>query len=438
MHLLFIHQAFPAQFGRLALELVRTRGWRCSFLVEALSSCPTPSPEMLENLELHPIPISAAERDHTPTPWPQIYGKFLGLCRAVADAVRARPELQPDLVVAHGGRGAPTLFLPDLVRSPILNYCEYYFAPAYLDISYRIDLPPGAEDVAPFFPRCINAPVLAALTQADAGYSATHWQKRTFPQRFWPKIDVHFDGIDTAFYRPHRAQRPFDLGGRIIDRDTRVVTFVSRGLESVRGFDIFLQVAERIARERSDVLFVVAGSEDIYYGWDALRSGGKTFAQWAWGRTGLDPARVVSLGQVSPDVLADVLSLSDVHIYLTVPFVLSWSLINAMSTGLTVLASDVGPVREVIDAGVHGLLEPIFDVERLAETALRVLADPAEFAPLGRAARERIQERYSLETCIPALAHYFEGVAAHGSSLSRSAQHVPTAQSADSDHAASE
>jgi glycosyltransferase involved in cell wall biosynthesis len=411
MHVLFIHQAFPAQFGRLALELTRARGWRCSFLIEALSTCPTPTPAMLESLELHPIPIDESSRDHTPTPWPQIYGKFLGLCRGVYQAVVDRPDLRPDLVVAHGGRGAPTVFLPDVLECPIINYCEYYFAHSHADISYRVDLPGGAEDVAPFFPRCINAPVLTALTQADAGYSATEWQKSTFPQKFWPKIDVHFDGIDTELYKPGRARRPLEIGGRTITEATRVVTFVSRGLESVRGFDVFLRVAERIARVRDDVLFVVAGSEEIYYGWDALRSGGKSFASWAWARTKLDSNRVVSLGQVSPDVLADLLSITDLHIYLTVPFVLSWSLVNAMSSGAVIVASDVAPVREVIEPGVHGLVEPFFDDERLAVTALGVLEDPRAFRALGDAARRRVLDQFSLEVCVPRLGDYFQRVA---------------------------
>ena len=116
------------------------------------------------------------------------------------------PHLRPDLVVAHGGRGAPTLFLREVLDCPIIIYCEYYFATSHRDISYRIDLPPA--EPAPFFPRCINAPTLATLVDCDAGYSATHWQKQSFPARFHSKIEVHFDGIDTALYHPGPAPRP--------------------------------------------------------------------------------------------------------------------------------------------------------------------------------------------------------------------------------------
>lgn len=415
MHVLFIHQAFPAQFGRLALELTERHGWRCSFLIEDLSSCPTPTPAMLEKLEIRKLAIPAETRDDRPTPWPQIHGKFLGLCRTLHDALKGWPDLKPDLVVAHGGRGAPTVFLPDRLECPIINYCEYYFAShERSDISYRIDLPP-ASDVAPFFPRCINAPVLVALQNADAGYSATRWQKETFPERYWPKIEVHFDGIDTTLYRPRpRSEVPRTLGGRTISPDTKVVTFVARGLESMRGFDVFMKVAARVARERSDVLFVIAGTHHVHYGWDALHTGGASFKDWVLARVDHDPERFLFLGHVMPEHLAEILCLSDLHLYLTVPFVLSWSVLNAMACGCVVLGSDVAPVREVITPGETGLTEPLFDVERLTRTALAVLDDPAAYAPLGDGARRRIEESYSLDACIPGLKDYFERVASAG------------------------
>ena len=117
------------------------------------------------------------------------------------------------------------------------------------------------------------------------------------------------------------------------------------------------------------------------------------------------------LGQIDPDHLAGVLALSDLHVYLTVPFVPSWSLFDAMAAGCVVLASDVAPVREVIDPGVTGLVEPLFDADRLTAAALRVLADPAGHAGLGQAARRRIEERYSLDVCVQALKELYEGVA---------------------------
>ena len=410
MHLLFIHQAFPAQFGQLALELTKRHGWRCSFMIEDLSSCTTPTPEMLERLEIHRIPLSAEFRSDPPTPWPQIYGRYLDLCRGVFEGLRQWPDPRPDLVVAHGGRGAPTLFLRELLDCPILNYCEYYFAPNHCDISYRIDLPPA--EPAEFFPRCINAPVLTSLVDCDGGYSPTHWQRASFPTRFQHKIEVHFDGIDAELYCPRQVPRI--IGGRAIPEDTRIVTFAARGLESMRGFDIFMRLAQRIARERPDVIFAVAGGEEIYYGWDKLHTGQPSFKQWVLSQGEFDLSRFLFLGRVLPEQLADLMALSDLHIYLTVPFVLSWSMLDAMASGCVVLASEVPPVREFIEPGVTGLTEPFFDVDRLSKTALEVLDDPASFAPLRIAARRLIEEHYSLDVCVPKLAAYFERAGKRG------------------------
>jgi glycosyltransferase involved in cell wall biosynthesis len=410
VRVLFLHDAFPAQFGHVALELTRRYGWECHFVVEAISNCPTPSKEMVDSLDVRSYPLSNDYRKRAATPWPQIYGKFLELCEAAFEAIRSRPDLKPDLVVAHGGRGAPTALLRDVLDCPIINYCEYYFAVSHRDISYRVDLPPA--EPAPHFPRCINAPVLVSLVDCESGYSATHWQKSTFPKRFQHKIEVHFDGIDDQFYKPGPTVREID--GRSIPRGTRIVTFVSRGLESIRGFDLFMDVAQRIARERPDVLFVVIGNEETYYGWDKLHTGQPSFKKWVLQRGKFDLSRFLFLGQIGPDKLAEILRFTDLHLYLTAPFVLSWSLLNAMSCGAVVLASDVPPVREVIEPGVNGLVEPLFDVDRLTETALRVLDDPATFAPLGKAARQTIEARYSIEQSIPALKDYFERVASAG------------------------
>jgi glycosyltransferase involved in cell wall biosynthesis len=410
VRLLFLHDAFPAQFGHVALELNRRAGWESHFVVESISNCPTPSPEMLERLDVRSYPLSAEYRKRGATPWPQIYGKFLELCEAAFEAIRRRPELKPDLVIAHGGRGAPTALIRDVVDCPIINYCEYFFGVSHRDISYRVDLPPA--EPAPHFPRCINAPVLISLVDCDSGYSATHWQKSSFPARFQPKIEVHFDGIDDRSYRPGPAPR--EILGRSIPVGTKVVTFVSRGLESIRGFDLFMEVARRISVERSDVLFVVVGNEETYYGWDKLHVGQDSFKKWVLDRGNYDLSRFVFTGHIEPATLANLLRITDLHLYLTAPFVLSWSLLNAMSSGAVVLGSDVGPVREVIEPGVNGLVEPLFDVDRLAETALRVLRDPAAYAPLGVEARRTIEARYSMETAIPALQDYFERVASAG------------------------
>jgi glycosyltransferase involved in cell wall biosynthesis len=405
VHVLFVHRAFPAQFGRLALELTRRYGWKCSAVIEHLSRCPSPTPEMLQAVEIHTLPRKPDATD-TP-PWPQVYGDALERGAALAGLVRARPGLRPDLVVGHGGL-LPTLFLRDVLECPCVDYCEYYFAPAHRDLSYRQDLPP--VEPAPFYPRCINAATLASLLAADAAYTPTKWQRNSFPHRFAGKIAVHFDGIDTELYRPG----PGTIAGRAVPADVRVVTFVARGLESMRGFDLFMNLAGRLARLRSDVLFVIAGDEQTYYGWDRQHTGGVPFKQWVLSRGDYDLSRFVFLGHVEAEVLAGVLRRSDLHVYLGVPFVLSWSVFNALASGCVVLAGDVAPVREVIESGRTGLIEPLFDVDRLTAAALRVLDSPQQYRPLGQAARRRMEERYGLDAAVPQLKDFFERAAAAG------------------------
>lgn len=179
----------------------------------------------------------------------------------------------------------------------------------------------------------------------------------------------------------------------------------------MRGFDIFMRVAQRVARERSNVLFAVAGSDRTFYGWDQIAVGTPHFKQWVLDRGDYDLSRFLFLGHIEPAELAALLSLSDVHLYLTVPFVLSWSLFNALSCGCVVIGSDVAPVREVLEPGVNGLVEPLFDIDCLTRTTLKALDDPADFAPLAAAGRRTIEERYSLEVAIPELKDYFERMA---------------------------
>ncbi len=389
MHVVFLHQSFPGQFGRFALEMKRRHGWRCTFFVEGHGTCPSPSAE--ERAELTVYPIARVIPRGEITPWRQIAMRSLQQGQAVFEAVQAQRDFRPDLIVAHQTL-APTVFLPEIVRCPIVQYCEYYYDFNHRDLTYRMDLPPAQP--APFYPRCVNAPILLELTMADAGYAPMNWQKQCFPARYWPKIEVHFDGIDTRMYRPDRLGRDEAaaiLAGCSVPEGTRVVTFVARGLESMRGFDLFMRVARRLSRLRSNVLFVIVGAEQSCYGWDRLHVGQASFKDWVLNQEEYDRSRFVFLGQIEPDRLARLLCLSDLHFYLTVPFVLSWSLFNALSCGLVVLASDVGPVREVVEPGVNGLVENLFDTDGLVGTALRVLDDPASLRAVseGGAADDR-------------------------------------------------
>jgi len=200
------------------------------------------------------------------------------------------------------------------------------------------------------------------------------------------------------------------VGDCTIPQEMKVVTYATRGMESMRGFDIFVQAAARLAARRSDVLFLVAGEDRVCYGEDARFTGGKSFKQWALEQAGLDPSRVRFLGLLAQRQLARLFQLTDCHVYPTVPFVLSWSLLNALACGAPVVASDTPPVREVIEHGRTGLLTDFFDADALASTIEKVIDDPEAHRRLGQAGVELVAQRYATDVCLPLLSHSFESV----------------------------
>ena len=258
--------------------------------------------------------------------------------------------------------------------------------------------------------RARNAMILLDLEYCQAGYSPTEFQASLMPSAYRDKLRVLHDGIDTDFWR-RRPPAERTVGRHTFGPDTRLVTYVSRGFESMRGFDVFMRAAKKIYTANPNVVFLIVGSDRVAYGGDLKFIQEKTFREHVLKHDQYDPQRLLFLGPVPPAELARLFSLSDLHIYLTVPFVLSWSLLDALACGCTVLASDTAPVREFIRDGQTGLLRNFFDVDGLAEAALRVLEDPQAYRHLGRAGEALIRERYSLATIIPRLTEFYEEVA---------------------------
>ena len=230
--------------------------------------------------------------------------------------------------------------------------------------------------------------LLLDLENCRRGYSPTRFQRELFPEVYRPRIDVIFDGIETEIF--HRKEGvPRRVGDRPIAESTRIVTYVSRGFESMRGFDIFMKVARSIYQRYPDVVFVVVGSDRICYGGDEKHIRHKTFREHVLAQDDYDLSKFLFTGLMPVSKLVELLGLSDLHLYFTVPFVLSWSLMDALACGCTVLASDTPPVREMIEDGRNGLLRGFYDVEGFATRAVEVLRDPGAFRHLGREASER-------------------------------------------------
>jgi glycosyltransferase involved in cell wall biosynthesis len=389
MHVLFVHQSFPAQFGHVASYLSKMAGFRCTFVTQQpVSAC--------DGVEVigYQTKGGATTQTHYCS---ATFENAIWHAHAVYEALRARPDIKPDLIVGHSGF-LTTIFLRELYPCPIVNYFEYFYRTTGSDMDFRPDLP--YPEINRLRARARNGPLLLDLENCDRGYCPTQWQRSRIPQLFHDKVRVIFDGIDTRFWQPLEGVS-LSIGTRTIPPGTRLVTYVARGMESIRGFDIFMKMAKVLYSRRSDVLFVVVGLDRVCYGGDQEFTGGKSFKQWVLEQDQYDLSRFAFVGLVPPDQLVRLLSVTDLHVYLTVPFILSWSLMDALACGATVLASNTSPVREMIEHGNNGLLVDFFDVEGMADLAGKVLDAPREFKHLGRAGIEMIRSRYSLDVCLP-------------------------------------
>jgi glycosyltransferase involved in cell wall biosynthesis len=400
MHVLFVHQNFPAQFGHVASHLVRRLGFECTFV----SQRPPGDEGGIRRLQ-YSVKGGATRQTHYCS---RSFENYVWHSHAVYEAMKAHPEIRPDLVVGHSGFGS-TVFLPDLYDAPVINYFEYYYRSRDSDMDFRKDFPTSELDRLRV--RTRNSMLLTDLATCDAGYSPTQWQRSLFPAEYRDKIEVVFDGVDLSVWRRSDQPRaPIQIGGRRIGSDVRLVTYVARGFESMRGFDVFMKVAKRLCEARSDVVVVCAGSDRVCYGGDSKHIQAKTFRQHVLESDSYDLERILFPGLLPPRDLAALLSRSDLHVYLTVPFVLSWSAMNALACGCVVLASDTPPVVEMIQHGQNGLLADFHDVEGLTRQALDVLDRPSEFRPLGDRAAEIIREKYSLDAVLPRIVAFYRRV----------------------------
>jgi glycosyltransferase involved in cell wall biosynthesis len=404
MHVLFVHQNFPAQFGHIARHLIRTRGWYCTFVSKTSSGTAD---------GVRKIAYKTQGGAHETTHYcSRTFENAVWHAHGVYEACKAETGMRPDLIVGHSGFGS-TLYLPELYPGvPIVNYFEYYYYPHQSDMDFRPEFPPAELDY--LRARSRNAMLMLDLENCQCGYSPTHFQRDLFPLAYRSKIDVIFDGIETDIFQ-RLDNLPRRIGDRVIPASTRIVTYVSRGFESMRGFDIFMKVAQRIYQQFPNVVFAVVGSDKIHYGGDEKHiRHHKTFFQYVMAQSKYDISKFIFTGMLPVSKLVEVLSISDLHLYFTVPFVLSWSLMDALACGCTVLASDTEPVREMIEDGRNGRLCGFFDVEGFANLAVEMLRDPGEFRHLGREAAAGIRREYAIDVTLPRLAGLFEQAVAGG------------------------
>lgn len=401
MRILFIHQNMPGQFVHLIQRLVRDDrhqvvciGRRTDFAPQGVGRVVYTLPPPTIEPNLFVAPLEAASRH--------------GVQVARACEALVSNGYRPDLIVAHPGWGE-SLYVKDVYPDvPLLQYCEYYYRAHGSDVNFD---PEDQQDLtANCVTRTRNAHLLLALASCDRGYSPTAWQRAQHPAIYQPRISVAFDGIDAEAASPDRNAAFTLSDGRVLRAGDEVVTFVSRGLEPYRGFPSFMRALPEILARRPTAQVLIAGGDDAVYG-KPPRDGG-TWRAKLEAECSLDPERVHVVGRISrPDYLR-LLQVSAAHVYLTVPFVLSWSMLEAMASGCVVIGSATPPVQEVIEDGRNGFLVDFFSPEAIAERVSDVLARSDAYTPIRQAARWTALSRYSLEQCLPRQMRLLDAVAA--------------------------
>jgi glycosyltransferase involved in cell wall biosynthesis len=390
--ILFVHNGAPGRFAFLA-RLLLARGDELMLLNPPdgtdLAGVPTVrwQPERGSAEGIYP-PATKAEAD---------------IIRGVAAAAAATRTIReggftPDLIVGHPGWGEMAFLHDAFPDARQIQIGEYYyrarggdvgFDPEFAATDFRSDLVVTGK----------NAVLAMSLAEADRIVCPTPFQANLFPAAFRDKAVVIHEGIDTETTRPREGVR-IQLGdGRVLDGTAPVVTFVNRAFEPMRGVHVFLRALPRLLAARPDVQVLMIGA-DIPPVYGARPAGGGTWKAAMLAELGdrLDLSRVHFTGPLSYEQLLAAFSISAAHVYLTYPFVLSWSLLDAMACECLLVASDTAPVRDVISHGRDGLLVDFFDVEGLADTLAKVCTAPEDYSPLRRAARAKVVAEYDRRT----------------------------------------
>lgn len=393
---LFVHNNFPGQFGFLA-ETLTAQGHRCV----AIAS-PT-------GRDLPGVPVARWRAKQGSTA-----GIFDPATRAEADLIRAsaagesalslkQQGFDPDLIIGHPGWGE-TLFMREVFPgAKQILHGEYYYRSSGGDVGFD----PEFGRVTPkdaFRIHAKNATMALAYAEADKIICPTAFQASRFPDLFRSRIGIIHEGIDTTRIKPDAAATLRLTNGRILDRSKPVVTFINRRFEPLRGFHIFMRALPKVLAEVPDAEVVLIGADESG-GYGPAAPSGMTWKKVMLAEVGerLDLRRVHFMGRLPHEQMLAALSISAAHVYYTYPFVLSWSLLEAMASECLIIGSDTGPVRDAVENGQNGMLLDFFDVEALSAALIHACRDPEGLLPLRRAARETVLRHFDRDrVCRPA------------------------------------
>ncbi|MFB9244713.1 glycosyltransferase family 4 protein [Massilia antarctica] len=385
--ILFIHQNFPGQFKRIASQLARDPAYEV--LAIGKDGCPGLPDVRTLTYKLHRG--AAKETHHYAKPFEAgiLHGQA---CLRVLLSMKEKGFV-PDVIIAHPGWGDTMFVREAFPDARLVHFSEFYYHTDNADVGFDPEFPSTIDDRARV--RAKNALQLLNLEGCDIAVAPTAWQKSLHPKPYHDKIALIHEGIDTAYLCPN-PDAAFTLpNGKVLRPGDPVVTYVSRNLEPYRGFHTFMRALPRILADNPECDIVLAGGSDVSYG--ARPADGQSWRARMLAEVAVDPDRVHFLDRIAYARYRDLLQVSAAHVYLTYPFVLSWSMLEAMACGCLVIGSDTAPVTEIIRDGENGVLVDFFDTDAIAGAVSRALREPARCVPLRARAVESIKAGYAVE-----------------------------------------
>jgi glycosyltransferase involved in cell wall biosynthesis len=404
MKILFVHQNFPGQFLHLAPAL-QARGHDCRALTDASNKRDSRIPIMRYR---HDVPLPDPKATRLGRNFTQMTDRGVSTARACLQ-MRDKHGYMPDVIIGHSGWGE-TLFLKEVwPEAKLIIYAEFYYRGVDRDVGFDPEFSRGGFDGV-MTAQSRAAHLGQSLLHADAAIAPTKWQASTFPPALRPMINVIFDGVNTDLVAPNAAASLTLPNGLQLSTGDEVLTFVNRNLEPYRGYHTFVRALPDVLAARPNAQVVIIGGDDVSYG--AAAPEGQSWKQFYLDevKDRIDLGRVHFLGKVPYSDFVTLMQISRVHAYLTYPFVLSWSMLEAMSAGAYVVGSRTAPVGEVITDGVNGRLVDFFDIKAWSDALTQGLAEPERFLTLRCAARQTIVDNYDLQNvCMPRMVAFVEG-----------------------------
>lgn len=405
LHLICVEPRFPGRLGWVADWLVRRRGYKCWFYCASHDPQPYWPASVGKGLEIVQFQLGGVARDNAVT-WTRHLERGLCYCYSCWEVLTQRRPRPVELIVGRSATLGSTLFAPIVYPGiPLVNYFDNYVQAHGMDVADDVN----PETAGQYYLWRASTPAMDLLDIENGAvpWTATEWQKDTYPVCYRDDFHVIHDGVDMRQFKPRAAGTPRMIAGKVVSEGAKVVTFVSRSLDRVRGYDRFHKLANRLAREYPEAIFVIVGSPNVHRGVDIDYYGRNYLELLASSDPPPEPSRFWYLGVTARSTVAEVLAASDLHVAPARPFPAARSMLEAMGSGALVLAADNDPVREFIVDGKNGLLADPSDPDALYEKARSALDHPGAHSELGKAARETIRERLDQDLTMPRLADLF-------------------------------